>query len=322
MIKNNKLEQTNESKTPSTLLLISVFIIIYSVFYLLESPLHTLISSYVTLRSEYTVGEQLSKFYLFTVLLVSFFSYRILTKPTEVKLSISFLLFSLILYVSESNMIRETAQPIFGLIGITFIAYFLFRLRLWLSLILFFCAFVFFSFGSLIDFIHERESIKVWLPNFIYYFLDMASEERFDVIGALFFSLSAIVSFQVPLRNFIMNYTKKSLFILFSAGIMTVGNGFLHYQYHPNGKLYLIAIIMTIIGFSGLVLSSKNIYKNYPSLTSIPDSLFYLSIFFSFVILPSSSVLARYVSNKSLLLWLPATILIAIYMWYSHHAKK
>lgn len=318
-MEDNSFEQNNENETRDSIYIILTFFTVYYLFYFLEVPIHSFISSYITLRSEYTVGEQLSKFYLFTVILVSFFSYRIITKPLEVKLSISFLLFSLILYTSESNMIRETAQPIFGIIGIAFTAYFLFRLRLWLALILFFSAFVFFSFGSLIDFIHERESIKTFLPNFIYAFLDLASEERFDVIGALFFCLSSIIAFQVPLLSFVMNHTKRALLILLSAMVISAGNGFLHYQYEPNGNLYLIAVIMTIVGFFGLILSSKNIYKDYPKLTSIPDSQFYVSIFLCFVVLPSSTILAWNAFDKSFLIWSPIIILISIYMWYSHN---
>ncbi len=316
-MKDNQLGVQNKIKDSA--LIILVFFVIYYIFYLLESPFHTFIASFITLQSEYTIGEQLSKFYLFTTLLVSFFSYRILTKSTEIKLSISFLLFSIILYTSESNMVRETAQPIFGIIGIAFSAYFLFRLRLWLSLILFFSAFVFFSFGSLIDFIHERESIKELLPSFIYPLLDLASEERFDVIGALFFCLSSVIAFQVPVLSFIANHTKKTLFILLSALVISVGNGFLHYQYEPSGTLYLVAIVMTIIGFSGLIFSSKNIYKDYPKLTSTPDSLFYISIFLCFVVLPSNHTLASIAFNKSLLIWSPIIILISLYMWYSHN---
>ena len=317
---NNQLEV--QGKMKDSALIILVFFVTYYMFYLLESPFHAFIESLVTLRSEYTIGEQLSKFYLFTTLLVSIFAYRILTKSTEIKLSISFLLFSIILYTSESNMIQETTQPIFGLIGIAFTAYFLFRLRLWLSLILFFSAFVFFSFGSLIDFVHERESIKEILPNFIYVFLDPALEERFDVIGALFFCLSSIIAFQVPLLSFIKNHSKKTLLILLSSLAISVGNGLLHYQYQPSDTLYMNAIIITMIGFSGLILSSKNINKDYPKLTSIPDSLIYVSIFLCFVVLPSYSPLALLAFYNSLLIWSPVIIFISIYMWHSHNKAR
>lgn len=225
------------------------------------------------------------------------------------------------MYMSESNIIGETAQPIFGVIGITVTTYFLFRLRSWLSLALFFSAFVFLSFGSLIDFIHERESIKEYLPNFIYYFLDMTSEERFDVIGALLFSLSAILSFQVPLRHFLVNNTKETLLILLSSGIMTVGNGLLHYQYNPDNELYLFALMLTTIGFLGIVFFGKIINKKYKSLTSITDNIFYLLLFLAFVILPSYPAAIWMIVKYSLFIWLSIIILMTIYMWRSHNTS-
>ena len=297
------------------------FFTFYVILYILEAPIHTFIESMTDLRSEYTVGEQLSKFYLFLVLLLSYFSYRLVKKPLDVKLTISYLLFSLVMYLSESNMIRETAQPIFGVVGILAITYFLFRLRLWLSLLLFFTAMVFLSFGSLVDFIHEREWINVLIPNFIYPLLDMAPEERFDVLGAMFFSLSAVLVYQAPLQNFLGKYKMKALFVLLSVMVMTIGNGLLHYQYMPSNTLYLVAMILTVVGFSGLVFGSVSLFAHYPSNSLISDYLFYVLLFLGFVLLPGSHVLAWTVANNSFLIWSPVMIFLALFMYYSHNRE-
>jgi len=298
--------------------IIAGFFIFYAIFYLFETPIHTFIESMTTLRSEYTVGEQLSKFYLFLVLLLSFFSYRLVKKPLEVKLTIAYLLFSLIMYLSESNMIRETAQPVYAVICIFAIIYFLFRLRLWLSLILFFTAMVFLSFGSLIDFIHEREWINTLIPNFIYVLLDMAPEERFDVLGALFFTLSATLVYQAPLQHFLGKHKMKAFFVFVSAVFMTVGNGLLHYQYEPGHTLYKVAMILTVIGFLGLLLGTASLFKRSPGNTLLPDYMFYILLFFGFVLLPGSQMLAWTVVRNSFLIWFPVMIFLALVMYYTH----
>ena len=321
--------QSNDDKIRDTITIILVFFIIYCIIiYLLKWPLHTFLSGHQVftyppgsiyagyIKSEYTIGEQLSKFYLFIIVLVSVFSYRVVNKPTKIKLSISFLLLSLIMYMSESNMLTEKTQPIFGLIGVAFIGFFLLRLRSWLSLILFIVGITLISCGSLNDFASENESIRSLLPTFIFRILHITTEERFDVMGIAFICLSAILCFRVPLRHFIAKNTKGSLLILLSSGIMTTGNGFLHYQYEPIKRLYLIALAMTIVGFLGLVLVNKNINKAYPSLMLVTEDVFYLFIFFFFVVLPSIHGKAR--SSTALLLWLPSMIFIAIYLWRCH----
>jgi hypothetical protein len=69
------------------------------------------------------------------------------------------------------------------------------------------------SCGSLNDLTGENESISSLLPTFIFHISHITSEERFDVIGIVFISLSAILCFRVPLRHFIAKNTKGSLLI-------------------------------------------------------------------------------------------------------------
>jgi hypothetical protein len=316
------LEKLEEKAGREILWIITGFVIFYTLFYLLEGPIHVLISHFIELRSEYTVGEQLSKFYLFSVLLVSYFSYRILSKPEAVKLSIGFLLFSLVMYLSESNMIRETAQPVFGIIGIAFTAYYLYRLRLWASFFLFFTAFVFLSFGSLVDFIHERAWINTLIPDFLYTLLDMASEERFDVIGAMFFSLSAVLAFWRVIKELMKTSKKELVFSLLFSFVMTVGNGFVHYQYQPEGNFYLFAVSMSMAGFLGMILYVSRMFKKVPSRSSVPDLLFFAALFFGFVVLPGYGFLAWFASEHSLILWIPVIGAIGLYMYLSHTFEK
>ena len=88
---------------------------------------------------------------------------------------VSFLLFSLSIYMSESNMLIEKTQPIFGLIGVAFISFFLLQSRSWLSFIFFIVGIMLISCGSLLDFAHENESIRSLLPASIFHFLHNTS---------------------------------------------------------------------------------------------------------------------------------------------------
>lgn len=292
----------------------------YYMCFLLENPIDTFLSSLIPMRSEYTVGEQLSKFYLFIIVLISVFSYRVLKELTAIKLSMSFLLLGLIMYMSESNMISEKVQPIFGLIIVAYTSMLLLRARFWLSFALFVVGFTFITGGVLSDLAHENESISSLLPVFIIQLLHITSEERFDATGIALLCLSAILCFRVPLRYFITKNTKGTLLMLLASGMIAAGNGFLHYQYHPSGKLRLGALAMTIIGFLGLMFVNKSISKKDAVLTLITENLFYLFIFFFFVVLPS--VYGNQESSTSLLLWFPFMLFMAVCLWRRHPANN
>lgn len=302
------------------LLLILGVIGIHYVAYFLESPVETLLSKLITVRSEYEIGEQLSKLYLFVTVLLSAFSYRTSVKPHEVKLSIAFLLLGLVMYMSESNMITEETQPLFGFLAIVCTVFFLLRLRSWLSLVVFVLGFLFVSLGSMVDLIYEHESIYSLVPGFIESFLHRGLEERCEGLGAAFVCLSALLSFRTPLGHLIVKDGKRSLLLLVSAGLMTSGNGFLHYQYGPGGKLYGVALVMTIVGFLGLVFVGKALTGTYPSRTSVGSDLFYVCAFFIFVVMPSIHGHAR--STAALLLWLPAMVFLGLYLWHQHSARR
>ena len=315
MIPYNKIE-----KNIRILIIILAFWLIYYICYSLEVPVDNFIKNYTNLRSEYTVKEQLSKFYLFIVLLISIHSYWVLDQSNEVKLSISFFFLGLILYMSESNMIKETAQPIFGLIIIACTAFLLIRLRYFLQFIFFMVGFMWICLGSLKDILRQYESISSMVPALTSSIFSLrVGEERCEVLGTAFVCLSAVLCFISPLRNIIARNTKRSLLILFASGIMTFGNGFLHYQYKPGYKIYLAGSVMTIIGFLGLVFVLKTILKGDGILTFFSEDLFYLFIFFFFVVLPSIHGTTRILT--AFLLWLPSMLFMAVYMWRCHPAS-
>jgi len=292
------------------------FFVIYYLFYLLEDPVFSFIKEFMEPRSEYSVQEQLSKYYLFIVLLISIFSYWVLRESTQVKLSISFFLFSLVLYLSESNMITEGVQPLFGLLGVAFISYFLLRLRLWFSIFLFASGIVLISLGSLVDLTHENQSINAVMPEFVFYFLGLAHEERFDLLGIAFICLSVIVCFRSAIQHYLTNNLIAIALILLFSGMITVGNGFIHHQYGPGNALYTISLLTIVIGFVGITFSINKINKVKPNFMLITEGLFYIFLFLFFVVLPG--IYGNERPATALLLWFPSCVFMAIYLWRQH----
>ncbi len=320
MISESSSQNTN-NQMKNTIFILLGFWIIYYIFYLLEEPVWTFLSNYITMQSEYSVSEQLTKFYLFMIMLISIFSYQTSSKPATIKLGISFLFLALVIYMSESNMIVERVQPIFGLIIVSSTAILLLRSRLWLSFFLLIAGFAVISGGSLVDHIHERESVRLLIPDFIFPLLDMAQEERFDVVGIGFLCLSAIISFSIPLWDFVLKNKKGTMLVLLTSLMITVGNGLLHWQYEPNNHLQYFALIMTVLGFLGLVFVNKKGFggKDAP-LKLITEGMFYMFVFFFFVVLPSIHGLAR--ASTAMLVWLPLMSFMAIYLWRFHPSHR
>lgn len=313
--------QSTNNQMKNTIIIILGFWIIYYLFYLLEEPVWTFLSSYITMRSEYSVQEQLTKFYLFTIILISIFSYQNSSKPVTIKLAISFLLLGLVIYMSESNMIREKVQPIFGLIIVSSTAILLLRSRLWLGFFFLIAGFAAISGGSLVDHIHERESVRLLIPDFIFPLLDMAHEERFDVVGIAFLCLSAIMSFHMKLWDFVLKNKKGTLLLLLTSSMITVGNGLLHWQYGPSKYLQYFALIMTVVGFLGLMfVNKKGFGRQDAALKLITEGMFYMFIFFFFVMLPSNYGDSR--ASTSMLVWLPFMLFMAVYLWRFHPSRQ
>jgi hypothetical protein len=309
----------SDSEIKHTIAILLGFWLVFYVCRLLQTPLHAFLSSHMTVRSEYTVGEQLSKFYLFIVVLISIFSYQVSKKPRRIKLSILFLLLSLILYMAESNMITEQTQPVFGLMIVLSTGMLLLRERSWLSLTHLLMGFMAVAVGALSDLAHESEYIGSLLPTFLSQLLQILPEERFDVIGMAFVCLSAMLCFRVPLRHFVAGNTRGILSMLLASGMITVGNGFLHYEYDPSSRLHASALALTISGFVALIFANKRANKKDAVLTLGTENLFYLFILAFFVVLPSIHGNAR--SATALLLWLPIVSAVALYLWRYHPAR-
>jgi len=297
-----------------------VFFLTYYLFYTAEKPIHGFIASLTNLRSEYTVGEQLSKFYLFVIVLNSICAYTFFDESNRIKVSISFLVLGLVLYLSESNMLTEITQPIFGSIIILYCLNYLFRLRAWLTIAIFLLGFTLIFAGVLDDMAAEKEYISSRIPTLLLNQLNAISEERFDVGGIALICLSSILLFSRPLCDLAKRNKIRIALLLFLSAMITVGDGLMHYQYRPSNRLHFVASLITLIGLCGFIVVNKSNKSRNAVFKLVTEDIFYFFLVLFFVLLPSIHGQAR--SSVSILIWLPFMFLLAHYLWRYHPVNK
>lgn len=283
--------------------------------YFLSAPYHRLLSEFagIEMESEYTLFEQASKYYLFLIMLVSVIAYNLSTDNSKIMLSISFLMLALVMYLSECNMITEITQPVFGLVGIVATGFLLIKSRSWLSLTAFIAGFTFITFGSLADHISESTALAGLLPEFVFQLISPANEEIYELAGIVLFCLSAILCFRVQLHCVFQRSARWCVLLLAASFLVAAGNGFLHHVHHPHWKHHLAALVITLIGFIGLVISCKQINKPGTVFALPSEGHFYLFLFFTFVVLQSLHGDTR--STTVILVWIPAFIFFIAYLW-------
>lgn len=297
-----------------------VFWCLFVLLYKLESPYYLLMERVIIVKnmSEWNLLEQLSKYYLFVVMLVSIISYNHQKQIYKIKLSIGFLLIGLVMYLSESNMITNTAQPVFGIVIFGYIFYFLFKYRSWLTVSLIFLGLATILLGWVIDYTTENEWVYDYFPQYaLGYFNEKIREEGCDAIGLAFVCVSVIICFLDSLSAFFKeNKLRYVLLVMVTSGMITVGNGFLHWQHHPNIKIKTFALVLTLLGFIGFILTNKYLLQKYRNLTMVDEEKQYLYMFFVFVVLPAVSGYQN--TMISLVLWFPAFMFMGGYLFFRH----
>jgi hypothetical protein len=310
----------------SIILVILIFLSLYLIFPLLIGILIAFLDLGSYNGIEYRPSEQLSKYYILITILVSIHSYATQQLASRVKLSICFLLFGVVLYLSESNMIQDTTQPIFGFIILSYTFFLLAKNREWVIFFLLSIGCIIFSITVLNDLVwankfRSKAEFITLLSGPIYDCLCIINfEEILEPIAAAFVCLCIIIYSIESLTKFFQNNKYKTFFILFSAGIIVSGNSYLHWEHKPDAKLTLIAITLTIIGFFGLIIISRAANKEH-TVISLPIlesfSLFLLSFF---VVLPA--VFGRSNNIISIVVWLPTIIFFAMFLYSNHPCNR
>ena len=279
------------------------------------------------LVGEYRITEQLSKYFLLLTILISVHSYVTQNLRKRVKLSICFLLLGLVMYLSESNMIAEVLEPYFGVILFMCTFFFLVRNREWVPFLLLFLGCTAISLGVITDIAHDitrfgrTDFIERILPEPILNYLWRYPEEAFDVLGAAFVCLSIINYTIESLINLFKNNKYTSFGFLATAGMIAVGNSFLHYQQKPSLELTCYSLTLTIVGFLGLIKISRNInMKN--TVIGLPTlERFSLFIFLFFVVIPAVFGAENSIV-LSLVLWLPTISFIGFFLYFEHPSRR
>ncbi len=289
-----------------------VFISFWALFLLLaslQSPIHEMIRSVLDLRSEYRVYEQLSKYYLFLIVLLAIAAYTRAREISRLRASLGFLLLSTILYLAESNMITENVQLLFGPLVLGATLLFLARERAWLVILLLGIGFGVMFGGIVVDFAHEHEAVAALIPPVVTPLL--TPEELLDVIGQGFVCLAAIFYFFGDVLATFRDDALATLVLLLSAGLITVGNSFSHWQYQPGTKLEALALFLSLVGFVGVVLANRRFRSHDVALALPRENGFYLFVWIIFVTLPT--MFGGIDDFASVVLWSP---MFAGFVWY------
>ncbi len=305
-------DNRTDYRTPITILAF------YGLFLLglLSAPtVQGLFARILEMQSEYTVNEQLSKYFVFIALLISVFAYERLTNPLDLKISIGFICFSISLYCAESNMISGTTQPIFGFLYLAYTLPLLIAARAWKVIAFQGLALTLMGVGFFGDFVIKHQAFFSANMPLAVTILGNSRDELYEVLGLASISLSVALCFLEPLSDFVSKNKLGTTMILISAAFVTSGNSFMHYSYHPGTRLVLAGLALSLTGLAGLLLSYRHLNAKalrFPPLIS-PEYSGVL-LFVLFILLPMIHG-GHHPHIVSLFVWLPFILLIAYHLF-------
>lgn len=293
------------------------FLAVFVAVHLLQSPVHEAIGQFVDLRSEYRAYEQLSKYYLFLIILVATAAYSRSASVSRLRTSLAFLLLGTVLYLAESNMITEKVQLLFGPVVLGATLLLLYRECAWLP-VFFLCAGTVVMFGGVMsDFASERKAIAALIPAGVMAVID--NEEIFDVMGQGLICLAAIFYFLDEVAVITRRDKLAVLVLLLASGFVTAGNSFSHYQYRPGDKLEGLALLLSLGGLIGIVIANRRMRRRKMELALPTERGFYLFVWVLFMMLPT--MFGGTDDLASVVLWSPTLIVFVAYL-YAHHSLR
>lgn len=308
---------TKENKSYLTFFIVlSFYILTYFGFLWVKSESNEFMSQFFQLRSEYKVVEQLTKYYLLIGMLASFLLYGLEQNKNKVLLSLSYLFLFSAMYLSESNMIDEGAQPIFGVLGFAAIFVLLFKLREYISFLFVFVSLMFICTGVLTDYYSEGVLNQYSLTEEVKIFFSLVSEERSDLRGVGFLSLSVASLSRFHMLPFFKRDPRAVVFLMLGLLCLSLGNGFIHFQYKPSPNLYLFSLLLMYSGFLIALYCLKYLSRGVKFYFNINNSILIIVSYVFFLLLPS--IYGRHNAYTAILLCLPSLLISAISLWRSH----
>jgi hypothetical protein len=243
-------------------------------------------AQFITMHSEYSLTEQWTKLLLLLMMLVSLVVYRNEEDRARIILALSFLLFALAMYFSESNFIDNAWQPYFGAVFIISIAWQLFRIDI-IALLFMFCGCAAIAMGMLGDIWKDHpevliDSILVFHTGRIAYSL----EEHLELGGVAFFAYANLFVF----RDIVLEFSHKNrlsmIVLILSLGLIASGNSFAHWQYPHSQIMLATATAITFLGFLGVMFVSKRLLHGDIQLGFFDKGVFNYQCVLMFLILP------------------------------------
>lgn len=275
----------------------------YLAIYFNSSLIDGFTASLLDMRSEYTAVEQLSKFCLIVAMLCCLYAFNTAERLYTAKATASLLALAITMYLSESNMIREKYQPIFGAILILPTAYWLLRSGQWLALLLFSSGIGIAASGSLHDLLQESEQVQAWVPEFISSFLLSFNEEQVDTVGIGILSLAAVVLARTSIVSYLNIGIPQFVAVLLAVGLVAISNGLAHYQYDPSTTLLIVSAAMSLLGLFIYFYTAHKAPFDY-HLAAVNRKILYSLALFIFFVLPI--FWTEYNNSTAVLFWLMA----------------
>ena len=304
----------NRSLVPMLALLLAVMVS-QDVCLLFDEPLGEIFKHFgVKYYDEYNVGEQLSKIYLFLIMLVGLHHYQISQNSDNSGVGIAFFVGGLTLYLGESNRITNDVQAIMAPLIIGTTMFYLHKTRSWAATAFMLLGFFLIAFSSLSDQAHDKHFIgKNLLSEDVRLFWLQIPEEAFEVKGAAFYFISAIIACRDSVSEIVRKDTKGVILLFLASAMLTTGNGWLHFQYTPRGIFLHIGLLTTWAGFAAILAVNKRFTSTYLPLKIINENMFQIFLLGIFVILPA--MYRRHRDPVSYLIWLPVMLAFARVLW-------
>ena len=252
----------------------------------LWKPVYFLMAQFITMHSEYSLTEQWTKLLLLLMMLVSLVVYRNEEDRARIILALSFLLFALAMYFSESNFIDNAWQPYFGAVFIISIAWQLFMIDI-IALLFMFCGCAAIAMGMLGDIWKDHpevliDSILVFHTGRIAYSL----EEHLELGGVAFFAYANLFVFRDVVLEFSHKNRLSMIVLILSLGLIASGNSFAHWHYPHSQIMLATATAITFLGLLGVVFVSKRLLHGDIQLGFFDKGVFNYQCVLMFLILP------------------------------------
>ena len=252
----------------------------------LWKPVYFLMAQFITMDSEYSLVEQGSKLLLLFMMLVSLVVYRNEEDRAKILLGLTFLLFAIAMYFSESNFIENAWQPLFGAVFIIAIAWQLFKTDIIaLLFMLFGCAAI--VMGMLGD--TWKDHPEVLIDSMLVFHMGRIAyslEEHLEFWGVAFLAYANLFVFRDILSELFHKNRLSMTVLILSSVFIASGNSFAHWHYPHSQIMLSTATLIAFLGLLGIVLVSERLLNDDIQLGFFNKGVFYYQCVLIFLILP------------------------------------